>query len=102
MAPLKSYDPATRAQALTILQLKRPITEITEKTGFNKSTVGRIEKRAKERGYTPETSQTILLAYVEDVPRSGRPKKATVEVEEKISGNFQELNYPSSLYSSNC
>ena len=64
--------------------MKRPITEITEKTVFNKSTVGLIEKRAKERGYTPEISPMILLVYVEDVPRSGRPKKATIKVEEKI------------------
>jgi transposase len=65
-----------------MLQLQRPVKEITKTTGFNKSTIGRIEKRAKERGYTPEKSQTILMAYVEDAPRSGRPRKITPEVEE--------------------
>ena len=84
MAPTKAYDAATRAQALTMLQLKRPVKEITEKTGLNKSTVSRIEKRAKERGYTPETNPTIIMAYVEDAPRSGRPTKLTAEVEEQV------------------
>ena len=67
-----------------MLQLKHPVKEIVEKIGLNKSTIGRIEKRAKEWGYTPETNPTIIMAYIEDVPRSGRPKKVTAEVKEKI------------------
>ena len=84
IALTKAYNAATYAQALTMLQLKRPVKEITEKTGLNKSTVSRIKKRAKERGYTPETNPTIIMAYVEDAPRSSRPIKLTVEVEEQV------------------
>ncbi len=84
MAPCQLNDASTRVQALTILQLKYPTKEITTKTGFDQSIIGRIEKRAKARGYTPETNPKILLAYVEDAPRPSRPKKCTPEVEEKV------------------
>ena len=76
-------DAGTRVQALTMLQLKQLIKEITLKTSLNRTIIRRIEKRAWACGYTPETSTKILLAYVEDVPRSGRPKKVTTKVEEK-------------------
>lgn len=44
----------------------------------------RILKTAKERGYNPDKSKTLYLRYVEDAPRSGRPKKITPEVEEEV------------------
>jgi hypothetical protein len=36
------------------------------------------------RGYDLTTSSKLLLAYVEDAPQSGRPKKATEEVKELV------------------
>jgi hypothetical protein len=32
-----------------------------------------LKKKTKERGYNPEVSKIILLSYIEDVPRSGKP-----------------------------
>ena len=46
--------------------------------------IGRIEKRAKERGYTPKMNPIIIIVYIKDAPRSGRPKKVIAEVEEKL------------------
>ena len=84
MALLKLYDMATRAQALTMLQLQRLVKEITTVTGYDKSTIGRIKKRAKARGYIPKTNPRIILAYVDDAPRAGKPKKVTLEIEEEV------------------
>jgi len=39
---------------------------------------------AKERGYDPSKDTKILLLYVVDAPRSGRPKKCTPELEEEV------------------
>jgi hypothetical protein len=84
MAPRHPNDPGTRVQALTMLQLGRNAKEIAITTGLDRTTIGRIEKRARARGYTPETDPKILIAYVEDAPRAGRPKKVTLEVEEAV------------------
>jgi hypothetical protein len=82
--PRKPADYATRAQALTLLSTGLTLSEIGKKTGFTKSGILRIEKKAKERGYDPEKDLIIYIRYVEDAPRIGRPKKCTPEVEEKV------------------
>jgi hypothetical protein len=78
----KEIDIATRAQALTLLEAGCPIHIISEYTQISKSSIYRIHKTASERGYNPLISKTILSSYLEDAPRSGRPVKATPEVEE--------------------
>jgi hypothetical protein len=67
-----------------MFQLNRPVSEITPTTGYNKSTISRIQKKAKEREYKPEKDPKILLTYVEDAPRAGRPKEATPELEQEV------------------
>jgi uncharacterized protein YerC len=64
MAPNKPHDLATRAQALTMLQLGQTLGKIHSSTKLAKSTITRIEKIAKERGYNPEKDPTILEVYV--------------------------------------
>jgi len=71
-------------QALTLLQKKVLIKEICPDTSYSESTIYKLLKKAKERGYDPEKDKKILLAYVEDAPRVGRPKKCTPEVEEEV------------------
>ena len=80
----KEIDIATRAQALSLLQVGCPIYIIIEYTQISKSSVYRIQQTASARGYNPSISKTILSSYIEDAPRSGRPVKATPEVEELI------------------
>ena len=80
MAP----DTGTRIQVLSLLQTKTPITEIIERTGYKERGIYKVLKRAKERGYDPSKSTILYLSYVEDAPRTGRPKKITPEVEEQV------------------
>jgi hypothetical protein len=67
-----------------MLQLNRPVSKITTITGYNKSTNLRIQKKAKQQGYDLQKDPKILLAYVEDVPQAGRPKKTTPELKEEV------------------
>jgi uncharacterized protein YerC len=78
------HDIGTRLQALCILQMKVAVKEIKEITGISAQSISRIHKTAIERGYNPEKSQKLVLAYVEDMPRSSRPLKATKEVKNKV------------------
>jgi len=82
--PFVQYDLGTRIQALTLLEVATGIPRITELTGMSKSTIYDIRKKAIEQGYNPQVSTKLLLSYVEDAPRSGRPKKATEEVEDLV------------------
>ena len=84
MAPTRPHDDGTRVQALALLSVKTPMAEIIEKTGYTESTIYKIRKKAKSRGYDPSKDEKILLAYVTDAPKTGRPKKCTPEVEEAI------------------
>ena len=77
-------DTGTRIQALALLQVNTPISQIIEKTGYQKRNIYRILKTAKERGYDPSKSSILYLSYVQDAPRSGRPKKVTPEIEEEV------------------
>ena len=77
-------DTATRSQVLTLLQKKTPIKEIIKDTGYKESSIYRIQKVTKSRGYNPSKDTKILLYYVEDTPRSSRPKKCTIEVGEEV------------------
>jgi hypothetical protein len=67
-----------------MLQMKVSVKEIKEITGISAQSISRIHKTAIERGYDPEKSQKLVLAYVEDALRSGRPLKATEEVKNKV------------------
>jgi transposase len=80
MAPRVQHDLGTRIQALTLLEAATGVPRITQLTGISKSAIYRLRSTAILRGYDPTQSTKLLLAYVEDVPRSGRPKKATEEV----------------------
>lgn len=78
------HDVGTRLQALCLLENKIPITEIISITGISKPSIYSIRKTAIARGYNPQESRKLLIAYVTDAPRSGRPPKATTEVKEQV------------------
>jgi transposase len=69
---------------LSLLQTKTPIAEIIKRTGYQERGIYKILKKAKKRGYDPSQSTILYLSYVEDAPRTGRPKKVTSEVEEQV------------------
>ena len=73
-------DIGTRIQALTLLENKFPIAQITEITSVSKSQVYSYRRTAIKRGYNPEVDKKLLIAYVKDVLYSGKPAKTTKEV----------------------
>jgi hypothetical protein len=64
--------------------MKVSVKEIKEITSISAQSISRIRKTAIERSYDPEKSQKLVLAYIEDALRSGRPLKATKEVKNKV------------------
>ena len=77
-------DNATRAQALALKVMGIRSAEIQEITGIQHRTLQALFRKAKERGYDPDTSKKILDIHVKDAPRSGRPTKQTPEVVENV------------------
>ncbi|KAK1990095.1 hypothetical protein LX36DRAFT_439821, partial [Colletotrichum falcatum] len=75
MAPV---DPALRAVILALRSrnVGKSADETADIVGVTKSTVNRILARAKKHGFDP-TAPTFSLQpeYINDAPRSGRPKK---------------------------
>jgi transposase len=84
MAPKGPHDNGPRIQALTLLGKGFKLDEIKMDTGLSKSAIYELQKKATSRGYDPSKDRKILVAYVEDAPKVGRPKKCTPEVEEAV------------------
>ncbi|KAJ5884847.1 hypothetical protein N7495_009357 [Penicillium taxi] len=75
------YDIATRASVLILRAVsKLTSAEISAILGISQSQVNRIYASAIKRGFN-ENQRPLHIedAYVEDAPRSGRPKKQTTE-----------------------
>jgi len=79
-----THDVGTRLQSLTMLETSHKIPKIITATDLLERLIYRLRKVAKEQGYNLDASKKLLLTYVEDAPRIGRPKKATKEVEEMV------------------
>jgi transposase len=75
----QAFDIATHVQALALFEEGITIKHIIEITGLFRHSIYDLRKRAQQRGYNPTVSRVILMKYIEDAPRSGRPKKATEE-----------------------
>ena len=71
-------------QALTLLSKGFKPDEIKADTSLSKSAIYDLRKRALSHGYGPSKDRKILITYVEDVPKVGKPKKCTPEVEEAV------------------
>ncbi|KAK2471147.1 hypothetical protein H9L39_17378 [Fusarium oxysporum f. sp. albedinis] len=78
---------ATRA---FVVSLKAPCcgkktAEVAEITGLSIRQINRIYARAIERGFDPNSTPIIIRnAYLQDAPRSGRPKKHTDEATKEV------------------
>jgi transposase len=81
MAPI---DVGVRIQALAMLEVGYTPAQIEEIIGVKPSATYRFRRIAIERGYNPKESKKILLEYLVDAPRSGRPTKVTQAIEESI------------------
>jgi len=84
MAP--RTDISTRALVVT---LKSPFVgkstlQIADETGLSPRTIDSIYARAISRGFEPNRPLKILPRFLEDAPRSGRPRKQEAISEEVI------------------
>jgi hypothetical protein len=78
MAPV---DVGVQVQALAYLELGYTPAQIEVYLGVSKSAIYRFRRTAIERGYNPQESKKILIEYLVDAPRSGRPTKVTEAIE---------------------
>lgn len=69
----KKHDLAQRVQALTLLDIGMSIEDVGRITGFSRTTLYDLKKRATERGYDPVMVPIIYDEYLVDAKRSGRP-----------------------------
>ena len=53
--------------------------DIDKKTGVSQTSQSRIWKKALERGFRPQEDPRILVHYVEDGSRPGRPRNISPE-----------------------
>ena len=81
---LKQHDIAVRIQALALAEEGITVERIIEITGLSRRTIFNLKKRARERGYNPAQSRALKMEYVEDAPRSGRPKVTTEEKRKEL------------------
>ena len=82
--PNVHHDIAERVQILSYFAIGWKPKEIAAYTGYSRAQICRIVQKAQERGFDPAVSRLIRLEYLEDVPRPGRPVKATVAKEEEV------------------
>ena len=88
MAPPKPHiDIGIRIQCLALFESGIPIDTIATMLHIEKAAIYRFRRTAKKRGYDPEKSKAILLSYLVDAPRSGRPTVCTPEVINKVITN---------------
>ena len=76
-----NHDDGTRLQALALAEAGIAVKIVTAITGISRSTISRLQKQARVRGYDPNQSKKLLLSYVTDNPRSGRPTVITHDTE---------------------
>jgi transposase len=70
-----NYDICARTQALSLLAFGLPTSAVEDVVGIPARTLRNILEKAKKRGFDPTKDQKILLHYVEDGERTGRPRE---------------------------
>ena len=85
-----NHDNGTRLQALALAEAGIAIKIVTAITEISRQTVSRLQKQARTRGYNPEASKKLLLSYVIDEPRSGRPAMITPQLETAVLASIRK------------
>ena len=88
-----SHDNNTRLQTLALAEAEIAIKIITAITKISRWTISRLQKQARDRGYSPNTSKKLLLSYVTDAPRSRRPKIVTPKIKSAILAAIRKARY---------
>src|SRR5258706_6691984 len=85
MAP--HIDVGIRIQCLVYLEFGLHVDEIEKILGVHPSSIYRYRRTAIARGYNPAKSRQILLSYLQDAPKPGRPTVCTLEVVNQVITN---------------
>ena len=98
----KKYDLAQRVQTLTLIGIGVKIEDVGRMTGFPRSALYELKKRAIKRGYDPTVVPVVYNVHVEDADRSGRTG-ISLEKQQKIlakdrHGREKERDYLCVLY----
>ena len=88
-----NHDDGTRMQALALAEAGIAQKIITAITKIHRSTISRLKKQARDRGYDPLVSKKLFLSHVTDTHRSGRPPVITPEVESAIMEAIRRDRY---------
>ncbi len=88
-----NHDDGTRLQALALAEAGIATKIVTAITEISRFTVSRLKKQARDRGYDPSKSKKLLLSYVSDAPRPGRPPIITPELESAILAAVRKDRY---------
>ena len=88
-----NYNDGTRLQALTLAEYGIAAKIVTAITEVSRWTVSRLKQQARDRGYNFTVSKKLLLSYVSDAPRSGRPSVITPELESAILAVVRKNRY---------
>ena len=78
---------AQRIQALALVEHGIEAKIVQEVTGVSTRSISALKIKARQREFDPVVSRVLKVEYIEDAPRSGRPKKVTPEVEQAILNN---------------
>jgi transposase len=79
------HDVGSRIQALTLIEFGIHHSVVTALTNVSKSRIYSLRQQARDRGYDPTVSKKLLLIYVADAPRSGRPPASQQVIDLVIS-----------------
>ena len=79
------HENTVRATALALVcYTQMSMCEIARLTGMTESRVRQLKRTAFARGFDPSKDARIYERFVEDAPRSGRPKEITPIQEQQI------------------
>ena len=80
-------------QALALAEAGIATKIVTVLTEVSRQTIKGLQKQACDRGCDPSASKKVLLSYVSDKPRCGRPTVVTPEVESAILAAVRKDHY---------
>ncbi|KAG0154548.1 hypothetical protein PDIDSM_116 [Penicillium digitatum] len=84
------HDIAKRAIVVTCKATGLSTATVSELSGLSTRTVNRIYERALANGFNPNSRPwNISDAMLADAPRSGRPKKQTLDVQTQVLSKVQ-------------
>lgn len=72
--PNKFHDNGTKIQAITLLSVGFNPKVVSSMLNISVPQLYRLREKAKSRGWSGQPNSPLLVEYVVDAPRSGRPR----------------------------